>query len=66
MMPWPLLTMQGSGSLGLPYALSQLGWYIGLSVCVLFGLFALYSGLLLGKFRNDSFPDVCACVTLLH
>ena len=44
--------IMGSGTLGLPFALTKLGWYVGTAVCVLFGLAAIYSGLLLGRVEN--------------
>eukprot|EP00729_Bicosta_minor_P018550 gene18550-19333_t len=44
--------IMGSGTLGLPFALTKLGWYVGITVCVLFGLAAIYSGLLLGRVEN--------------
>lgn len=43
--------------MGLPYAMSQLGWVAGIGVCVVFGLFAVYSGLLLSKVRNNFCPN---------
>jgi len=49
--------IMGSGSLGLPYAMAQLGWVVGLSVCVAFGIAAMYSGLLLSKVRNSFCPQ---------
>eukprot|EP00038_Savillea_parva_P024879 m.45379 g.45379 ORF g.45379 m.45379 type:complete len:481 (-) comp6644_c0_seq1:38-1480(-) len=49
--------IMGSGTLGLPYAMAQLGWVVGISVCVLFGLAAVYSGLCLSTVRNRFCPD---------
>ena len=48
---------KGSGTLGLPYAMAQLGWYSGIGACVVFGLAAIYSGLLLASVRNRFCPD---------
>eukprot|EP00040_Diaphanoeca_grandis_P004231 m.27660 g.27660 ORF g.27660 m.27660 type:complete len:451 (+) comp15786_c1_seq1:172-1524(+) len=50
--------IMGSGTLGLPYALSQLGWYLGVLLCVAFGIFAVYSGLLLSRMCNRYHPEV--------
>eukprot|EP00947_MAST-08B_sp_MAST-8B-sp1_P005321 g5321.t1 len=47
----------GSGVLGLPYAMGKLGWVVGCSFCVVFGLFAIYVGRLLGRVRNDFYPQ---------
>lgn len=41
------------GLLGLPHAMAHVGWAIGLSSCVIFGLFAFYSALLLGRVKNE-------------
>lgn len=50
--------IMGSGTLGLPAAMSTLGWYMGIIVCVIFGFFAVYSGLLLSRVRNLFCPEV--------
>ena len=47
----------GSGVLTLPYAMAKLGWVVGSTSCVLFGLSAIYSGLLLSRVRNDLYPE---------
>jgi vesicular inhibitory amino acid transporter len=50
--------IMGSGTLGLPNAMATLGWYMGITVCVVFGFFAVYSGLLLSRVRNLFCPEV--------
>lgn len=58
----------GSGALGLPYAMIELGWYLGVFSCVAFAAFATYSGILLSRVRNrfcpgcESFTDVALIV----
>jgi hypothetical protein len=37
--------------------MAQLGWYSGIGACVVFGLAAIYSGLLLASVRNRFCPD---------
>jgi len=46
----------GTGILSLPFAASRLGWGFALGSCVGFALCANYSGRLLARIRNDSFP----------
>eukprot|EP00037_Helgoeca_nana_P015155 m.141856 g.141856 ORF g.141856 m.141856 type:complete len:467 (+) comp22887_c0_seq1:244-1644(+) len=61
--------IMGSGTLGLPHAMAQLGWVAGITVCVLFGLAAVYSGLLLSSVRNnfcreaENFADIATTVS---
>ena len=47
----------GTGILGLPFAMSRLGWIVGILATLLFGLFAWYSGVLLARVRNELFPN---------
>eukprot|EP00041_Stephanoeca_diplocostata_P019864 m.432789 g.432789 ORF g.432789 m.432789 type:complete len:457 (-) comp21414_c1_seq6:171-1541(-) len=49
--------IMGSGSLGLPSAMTHLGWVCGMLVSVLFGLTAIYSGVLLSYVRNNFLPQ---------
>ncbi|MDC0525502.1 amino acid transporter [bacterium] len=49
--------VMGMGLLGLPHAMAQLGWVIGVSSCVLFGVLSIYSMLLLSRTQNEIFPD---------
>jgi len=48
----------GSGVLGLPGAFSNLGYVLGTLCCVTFCFFAIYSGVILAKVRNEFFPTV--------
>mmetsp|Transcript_6221 Transcript_6221/g.17397 ORF Transcript_6221/g.17397 Transcript_6221/m.17397 type:complete len:491 (+) Transcript_6221:185-1657(+) len=48
----------GTGVLGLPKAMSSLGWVIGLLSVFLFGLAARYAGQLLYRVKARCFPDV--------
>lgn len=48
----------GSGVLGLPGAFAGLGYFLGTICCVVFCLFAVYSGVILARVRNDFFPGV--------
>ena len=42
----------GSGILGLPFAMKNLGWIFGFLASPIFGAWAMYSGLLLSRARN--------------
>ena len=70
--PWPMSSMimvgeiMGTGILGLPFACSRLGWILGLAASVLFGLTAIYSGVLLARVRNDFFPEATSYADLAH
>eukprot|EP00050_Salpingoeca_kvevrii_P009809 m.4913 g.4913 ORF g.4913 m.4913 type:complete len:443 (-) comp2466_c0_seq1:63-1391(-) len=48
--------IMGTGCMGLPYAVSRLGWILGMGSCLLFAGFAVYSGYLLAHVRNNFFP----------
>jgi len=45
--------IMGAGLLGLPYAMSRLGWVVGLSVSVCGAFFCTYSGILLWRVRHE-------------
>ncbi len=47
----------GTGVLALPFALKSLGFYLGAFVCVIFGLYGGYMGLILGRVRNRFYPE---------
>ena len=50
--------IMGAGLLGLPFAMSRLGWVVGLLVSVSGGFFCTYSGILLWRVRHDlGYPD---------
>ena len=45
--------IMGAGLLGLPYAMSKLGWIVGLTTSVLGAFFCTYSGTLLSRVRHE-------------
>ena len=45
--------VMGMGLLGLPHAMANLGWILGLSAAILFGLAAAYAALLLSRLKNE-------------
>ena len=45
--------IMGAGLLGLPYAMSRLGWVVGLAVSVSGAFFCTYSGILLWRVRHE-------------
>ena len=45
--------IMGAGLLGLPYAMSRLGWVVGLAVSVGGAFFCTYSGILLWRVRHE-------------
>ena len=45
--------IMGTGVLGLPHACANLGWFLGIAACLLFGCTAIYSGFLLSRVRED-------------
>ena len=49
--------VMGMGVLGLPHAMAQVGWVVGIISCLLFGGFAFYSALLLASVKNECFPN---------
>jgi len=49
--------VMGMGLLGLPHAMAQLGWVVGLSAAVIFGITAVYSMLLLSRIKNELLPS---------
>lgn len=69
---WPMSALimvgeiMGTGILGLPYACSRLGWVPGLVACVMFGITAVYSGVLLARVKNDFFPGADSYGDLAH
>eukprot|EP00005_Dracoamoeba_jomungandri_P010131 CAMPEP_0174267232 /NCGR_PEP_ID=MMETSP0439-20130205/32927_1 /TAXON_ID=0 /ORGANISM="Stereomyxa ramosa, Strain Chinc5" /LENGTH=412 /DNA_ID=CAMNT_0015354619 /DNA_START=233 /DNA_END=1471 /DNA_ORIENTATION=+ len=48
----------GTGVMGLPFALSTLGWVLGLSASFAFAVIAVYCGVLLSRVRKNFYPDV--------
>jgi len=46
----------GTGIMGLPKATARLGWVLGILSLIMFGLFAIYSGVLLSRTRRDHAP----------
>ncbi len=65
--PWGMTALivtgevMGTGVLALPHAFAQLGWVLGLSCAVFFGLTATYSGVLLTRVKNIQYPEIAAC-----
>lgn len=49
--------VMGTGLLSLPYACAKLGWAVGISSCVLFGVASNYSGWLLSTCKNKFHPQ---------
>lgn len=47
----------GTGVLVLPYAMVKLGYVMGFAVSLLFALISSYIGVLMGRLRNDFFPQ---------
>jgi len=47
----------GTGVLVLPNAMASLGYVLGLCTCFIFAILSTYIGLLLGRLRNEFFPD---------
>ena len=56
----------GTGLLSLPYAISRLGWLLGLTSSIGFGFVAIYSGVLLSHIKNDLYPDAGSYADLAH
>ena len=54
----------GSGVLGLPYAMKNLGWLLGIAACPIFGLCAAYAGHLLSRAKNSYRPKCKSYVDL--
>ena len=54
----------GSGVLGLPYAMKNLGWLLGIAACPIFGLCAAYAGNLLSRAKNSYRPQCRSYVDL--
>ena len=54
----------GSGVLGLPYAMKNLGWLLGVAACPIFGLCAAYAGNLLSRAKNSYRPQCRSYVDL--
>lgn len=50
----------GTGVMGLPKAMAQLGWVVGISTGVSAGVMALCAGLLLEKVRNEFYPSAAS------
>ena len=48
--------VMGAGVLGLPCILAQMGWLVGTTAVIFFGLCALYSGYLIAETRNRFHP----------
>ena len=57
-------TQVGSGVLGLPYAMKNLGWLLGVAACPIFGLCAAYAGNLLSRAKNSYRPQCRSYVDL--
>ena len=59
--------VMGMGLLGLPHAMANLGWILGLSAAILFGLAAAYAALLLSRLRlNRSLGIVLLLLYLFY
>ena len=48
--------VMGTGLLALPHAMSKLGWLLGLSSSLGFGVASTYSAVLLARVKNDFYP----------
>ena len=58
--------VMGTGLLSLPYAISRLGWAIGLASSIGFGCTAIYSGVLLSYSKNELYPEAGSYADLAH
>uniref|UniRef100_A0A7S4DVL7 Amino acid transporter transmembrane domain-containing protein n=1 Tax=Lotharella globosa TaxID=91324 RepID=A0A7S4DVL7_9EUKA len=47
----------GTGALVLPSAMASLGYVVGMVVCVMFALLSIYVGIILGRTRNNFYPE---------
>ena len=50
--------IMGTGVMGLPKAMSGLGWGLGIFACLFFTYCAYYSGVLLSKVKHEYYPNV--------
>ena len=58
--------IMGTGLLSLPYAMSRLGWALGMMSSIGFGCTAIYSGRLLAACKNTMYPEATCFADLAH